>query len=458
MCQQGKMQQWMRGLLLVVFAILSVISLSACTSTPPEPSNSNIRTGGNLTPLARNSTASSSVGQFHALVIGNQDYLYLDDLKAPRYDAEEVAKVLEQQYGFNVERLFDANRERMMRALNNLRKTMSRMPGEDSLLIYYAGHGSFDEATKRGYWQPTDAEKANNVNWIRTDEITDIIIANEQIKHFLVVADSCYAEWSEAVRGDAMARLPESFIWKWKRKSRNALTSGAKEAVPDVGPNGHSVFADALLAALRNNYTARTILDGDRLFDYVAAQVAVYIEKHPEYPRHHPVYDRIINVGDEHGDFLFFPVDQAGAKNINKELLTALSVQTSSDPSVEAYRADLPQSVPRIKNIKIVYNPSRMGLAQQISKELQINNFPAKLETFDTWNTVALRNGLTSRELPLGAYTIFYPDSLQESIGNVRKIVTPLLPNGNLAEKTLYEKHIIEGASIGRDEAMIVLK
>lgn len=458
MCQQEKMQQWMQGLLLAVFAVLIVISLSACTATQPELSNLKTRAGGELKSPVINSTTSSNVGRFHALVIGNQDYLYLDDLKAPRHDAEEVAKMLEQQYGFDVTRLFDATREQMMRGLFKLREKMSSTSRDDSLLIYYAGHGFFDDKTNTGYWQPTDAEKENNVNWIRSSEVTDIIIAAEQVRHFLVVADSCYAEWSKSVRGDAGAGLPESFSGKWQRKSRHALTSGAKERVPDVAIDGHSLFAYTLLAALRNNYTAQTILDGHKLFDKISAQVDAYIENHKEYPRHTPVYDRIMNTGDELGDFLFFPVEQGETKNLKKELFAALSAQTSRDTPVEMFRDNIPQSAPRIKNIKIVYNPSRLGLARQISEELQRNNFPAKLETFDTWNTVALRNGLTSRELPLGIYTLFSPVYLQKSIDDVSKILAPLLYGNEFAKKILYENSIIEGAGIDIDEALIVLK
>jgi hypothetical protein len=166
-------------------------------------------------------------------------------------------------------------------------------------------------------------------------------------------------------------------------------------------------------------------------------------------PHYNYIDKAVIKQEGNQGDFLFVHKDHPAINNLTEP---AQQIQD------HLMRVSIIVPPSTLSSIKIVYNPSQFALAQQISKELQESNFSTRLEIFDTWNTVALRNGLTSREIPLGAYTIFFPASLQESIGNVSQIVAPLLPNGNLTEKTLYKKHIIEGASIGTDEAMIVLK
>jgi hypothetical protein len=119
--------------------------------------------------------AASGFGRFHALVIGNQNYRHLTKLKTPLADAKEVAEVLEQQYGFSVKLLLDKNRDEIMLALSELRKTM--IDEQDSLLIYYAGHGYLDNVTGTGYWQPVDAEKDNDVYWLPTDEISRLLKA-----------------------------------------------------------------------------------------------------------------------------------------------------------------------------------------------------------------------------------------------------------------------------------------
>jgi hypothetical protein len=458
MCQQGKMQKWMQGLLLTVFAALSVINLSACTS-PIKPTSVQKTRG--ETPSKSESKYSnmlSDSGRFRALLIGNQNYKYLNKLETPIADVTEIAKVLKEAYGFEIEGpLLDANKQQIMQAIAKISNTMNRE--NDSVLIYYAGHGAV-ASNDVGYWQPTDAkdsavDRYDFVNWISSQEITNILKAM-QAKHVIVVADSCYAGRIFSDRGDSSAGKPIPDVgWvKWldamqRMRSRTALTAGGDEPVVDSDGSGHSVFAKALLNVLREN---REIIDGNTLFDRLKRKVVANRDI-TQIPHYNYIDKAVIKQEGNQGDFLFVHKDHPAINN-----LTEPAQQIQDHLMRVSIIVPPPPPPSTLSSIKIVYNPSQFALAQQISKELQESNFSTRLEIFDTWNTVALRNGLTSREIPLGAYTIFFPASLQESIGNVSQIVTPLLPDGNLTEKSLYEKHIFEGASIGADEAMIVLK
>jgi hypothetical protein len=171
---------------------------------------------------------------------------------------------------------------------------------EDSLLIYYAGHGYLDEASGAGYWQPVDAEKDNIVYWLPTSEISNLLKAI-RVRHALVVADSCYS--GEIVMRKSEAQLPAAVSNdEWLRRmqakrSRQALASGLKEPVMDGGGGGHSIFAKALLEALREN---RQILDGTRLFSLIKDPVS-------NNALQQPVYDSIPMTGHEMGDFLLVP-------------------------------------------------------------------------------------------------------------------------------------------------------
>jgi uncharacterized caspase-like protein len=237
-------------------------------------------------------------GRFHALVIGNQNYRHLTTLKTPLADAKEVAEVLETQYGFSVRLLLDKNRDDIMLALSDLRKTI--IDEQDSLLIYYAGHGYLDDASEAGYWQPVDAAKDNTVYWIPTSEITNLLKAI-RAKHVLIVADSCYS--GSLLMRDSGARLPaaasrDEWLKRMQaRRSRTALTSGGEEPVADGGGGGHSVFAKALLEVLREN---KGILDGDSLFDQIKRPVSLNAEQTP-------LYGDIRMTGHEMGDFLLVP-------------------------------------------------------------------------------------------------------------------------------------------------------
>ncbi len=55
-------------------------------------------------------TQSTEYGTYHALVIGNNDYEHLTDLRMAVVDAAAVAEMLERRYGFDVETLIDATR------------------------------------------------------------------------------------------------------------------------------------------------------------------------------------------------------------------------------------------------------------------------------------------------------------------------------------------------------------
>lgn len=244
---------------------------------------------------AKEEVFASSFGRYHALVIGNQDYKYLRDLKTPLSDAREIARILLEKYGFKVTLLLDKNREETVRALGKLRGTMSK---EDNLLIYYAGHGYLDTVTDVGYWQPIDAERDIDVNWIPSTYLT-ALFKGLRSNHILVIADSCFS--GNLLTRDSGAALDYGKdVWLQRMrdsKSRTAFTSGGEEPVIDGGGGNHSIFAKALINILRNN---KTILDGQSLFDQVKRSVVANAAQTPRYG--------VIRMTEhEFGDFLFVP-------------------------------------------------------------------------------------------------------------------------------------------------------
>lgn len=235
-------------------------------------------------------------GSFHALVIGNQNYKYLYKLQTPLADAKAIAEVLEQQYGFTVDLLLDKTRADILLSLSKLRKTMIKE--EDSLLIYYAGNGYFDQPSGIGYWQPMDAEKDNDAYYIRTNEIATLLKVIK-IKHVLVVADTSYAGSIFVQNSGELIPLAVERN-EWKKRSRVALTSGSMEPVIDSrGGEDNSVFAKALLDVLREN---KKILYASTLFDRITSLVKLNAPQTP-------LYGGIPMTGHEMGDFFLVPID-----------------------------------------------------------------------------------------------------------------------------------------------------
>ncbi len=236
-------------------------------------------------------------GVYHALVIGNNDYRYLPDLKTAVADAFGVAAMLSERYGFAVTPLVNATRYEIVSALAEMR---ARLTERDNLLIYYAGHGSLDIDSDQGYWLPVDAERDNPANWLSNGTITDQLKAM-RAKHVMIVADSCYSGRLTRDAGTKLATGGDRDPWLARmaqRRSRTALTSGGLEPVLDSGGGENSVFAQAFLRALAGN---DGILDGATLFGMVKQPVVVNADQTPEYAD-------IRRAGHDGGDFLFVPV------------------------------------------------------------------------------------------------------------------------------------------------------
>lgn len=171
----------------------------------------------------------------------------------------------------------------------------SRLTSQDNLLIYYAGHGYFDDEAERGYWLPVDAEKQTSANWVSNADITDKIKTINS-RHVLVVADSCYS--GSLTRGiNLKIRTSRDSVKSTENRSHTGLTSGGVEPVDDGGGGSHSVFAKAFLTAFKKT---QDINDGAELFTIIRRPVLLSANQTPQ-------YGDIRMAGHEGGDFLFIP-------------------------------------------------------------------------------------------------------------------------------------------------------
>lgn len=247
------------------------------------------------------------LGAYYALVIGNSRYQDFPSLRTPVDDAQAVAKLLEEKYGYKTQLITDANRYQILSALNDYRAKLTK---DDNLLVYYAGHGEIDDVNGNGYWLPVDAEKDNTANWIDTRSISEILNVMNA-KHVMVIADSCY---SGAMTRSALARLQAGkTVDEWvewfkkvsKMRTRMVLSSGGEEPVNDGGGGKHSLFAKAFLEVLRSN---DRVLDGYRLYLSVSNLVKESIQAQSVAVDQTPQYAPIKFAGHEAGEFVFQPI------------------------------------------------------------------------------------------------------------------------------------------------------
>ncbi|MDT0633504.1 caspase family protein [Spectribacter hydrogenooxidans] len=251
-------------------------------------------------------------GQYYALVIGNRDYVSIEDLDTPITDAQAIAKLLESKYGFKVERLIDADRLTIMKTINNLH---GKLDDNDNLLIYYAGHGSLVDLGQRdvGYWLPTNADPPpDDSRWVPNEFITGHL-GRFNAKRVLVIADSCYGGLLSSAPGHLMlggntTNVSQEYMrYKLPRRSRLLLSSGGDKPVVDSVGDEHSIFAGELIKTLRSNQEIMTVAE---LFETLNSAVsqraqANNISQQPE-------LKSIKGAGHEVGDFFFVPQQVSG--------------------------------------------------------------------------------------------------------------------------------------------------
>ncbi|MCM8539883.1 MAG: caspase family protein [Lentisphaeraceae bacterium] len=187
--------------------------------------------------------------EYHALVIGINEYKNLPNLKTAVNDANAVKDILEKNYGFNVTLLTNANRKHIIHHLEKLRNTLKP---EHKLLIYYAGHGYFDKENDSSFWLPADADLEDSSFWVRASDIK-VNLRNSKANNILVVSDSCFSGTLSGKRYRSAGELTNdtaNYKNKISRPCRLLLSSGGNEPVVD-GNKDHSIFAEAFLWSLK---------------------------------------------------------------------------------------------------------------------------------------------------------------------------------------------------------------
>ena len=231
--------------------------------------------------------------RYFALIIAVADYAdpAISDLDAPLDDARRLEHLLTGQYTFDPKRILlltNPTRSRIVNTFYGLSKTIG---AQDNLLIFYAGHGYWDQDLGIGYWLPQNAHKNDRADWLSNTTIRDYIRGIKS-RHTLLIADACFSGGIFKTRS-AFAEASPSVSELYKLNSRKAMTSGTLTEVPD-----QSVFVNYLLKRLQQNRSP--YLSAGDLF---AAFRTAVINNSPTHQI--PQFGTIHGCGDEGGDFIF---------------------------------------------------------------------------------------------------------------------------------------------------------
>ncbi len=250
-------------------------------------------------------------GEYWALIIGIDKYPSLGkdkQLSVARKDAEAVAMLLKERYGFEKDRIVElydeaATRKGIIKAFSSMTK---RLSNKDSFFIYFAGHGDLAKpvgeqpkkeiAEDQSYWLPSNAAADDPSSFIFDSEVIGFVEVMGARHIYMVVDSALSARLLGRSRALGMGAIKELY----QEKSRSALVSGGRypvEAAADRNKNGHSVFAGHFLKILRQN-TERYLLAKD-----IAEAIAVRVSSEVKgmLPRGAP----LVGTGDEGGQFVF---------------------------------------------------------------------------------------------------------------------------------------------------------
>ena len=211
-----------------------------------------------------------------AVLIGNNDYKTpIPELETPVADVTEIAAVLKRQFGFETRVLKNAGKAEIFSALNQIAQDATP---DDSVLLFYAGHGYLMEDTKMGFWIPVDASVKTASGWISNTDISKLLGAIKA-KQLILVSDSCFSgslTHEQKVKYAGSPKRDEIL----RRRSVLAFSSGGDEPVSDEGKEGHSIFAWNLIKTLQS---ANGIASGYEVYRAVHGQVTKDAEQEPQY-------------------------------------------------------------------------------------------------------------------------------------------------------------------------------
>lgn len=243
-----------------------------------------------------------------ALIVGINDYPHLPRLQGAVNDANAVAKVLKDKFGFPEDHTFVlVNQDATQHAiLQHLELLAGRTQADDRVMFFFAGHGATREAAAGGnigYVALIGSQLDAWATFMRIEDITrysGLIAA----KHMFFVFDACFSGLALTRKAEVERQLTDIPRWLLDcmiHRTRQALTAGlADQEVGDLTEDGHSIFTSYLLRALQGDAAGS---EGEITATRVMATVCDRVMKDPR-SQQKPAYGDLPG-SEPGGDFVF---------------------------------------------------------------------------------------------------------------------------------------------------------
>lgn len=210
-----------------------------------------------------------------ALIIANEEYEMVSPVSMANFDGEVFKSYCEKTLGLTENQIKyypNASYGKMSRAFREIKDIADAFNGNINLIIYYAGHGIPDNATKDAYIMPIDADGTDvGVCYSLQKMYKDI--EDLHINQCVVFMDACF---SGAKRGGDMIIAARGVAIKAKEAKPKSATvvfsaTSDEQAAYPYEEEKHGLFTYFLLKKLQETNGKATLGD---LADYLSSQVA----------------------------------------------------------------------------------------------------------------------------------------------------------------------------------------
>jgi len=299
-------------------------------------------------------------GEYWALIIAINEYKHLPKLKSAVRDAWALRDVLHERYGFEDYRIKmvldgDATRSNIEGALIQLGQ---KTKPDDSVLIYFAGHGQYNDDHSLGWWVPVNADPENPGTYI-LDAVVRNYVGSMRAKHVYLVADSCFSGTLFASNRSLPAMTDKFYSKLQAKRSRWGFTSGSLEPVADQGLNGHSVFAYYFINFLKENTSLYVV--PSEIANHVIPLVA---NNSTQMPRSQPLQG-----ANHEGGQLVFRLTEALVNALEENRRLGFEVAKKEEESQEQLLAKIESLVGAVNQLTL--GSQQSALKRQFQEELE---------------------------------------------------------------------------------------
>ena len=286
-------------------------------------------------------------GKQYLLLIGIDKYQNRLPLNIHVNNAKEIRNILYKKYYINeITELYNENatKENIIRTINKLSRKLNF---NDSVVIFYGGHGYIDPKTNKGYWIPYDGgiNEIVKEKWIPNEDIRNLV-SFFPAYHVLLICDSSFSNnLINPIDSSSLDYNEEYFKNIIKYKSRQILSSGV--------PESESFESEFIIRfkSFINNYN-KSYLDPDTIYNNIKLNIKPV-----------PFFGELKSTGNVKGSsFIFYKRENDPVDN---EYLVKLDKKEKLENNIKSNNEKTNDSTKEEKNEKSSKNETELSVKEE---------------------------------------------------------------------------------------------